>query len=257
MPSIFYRALIGDSQKQSCLINLIGQFVYDNSAASALAFFKVSSRAHNYSAAAGAISVARAFQSVDESGGGKIRRRHFFHQHIGSRFRMRKQKQAGVGGFADIVRWNVGGQFRPQFPDAPLTRRFGIREGRTTVHFRAVVIGNESTVSLSISSSSEWAMRDIALRCSASPPDCRRPPSRNCPVRQSAGSAAKNPAPSHEGIIDRLAAVRMKFTQHFADDARGFFMRLVKGVARFQHRKQNAPMHRLSPSRASGRPARR
>ena len=39
--------------------------------------------------------------------------------------------------------------------------------------------------------------------------------------------------------------MRVVFTDHVADHARGFLVRLVPGVAQFVHREQHAAMHRL------------
>ena len=50
--------------------------------------------------------------------------------------------------------------------------------------------------------------------------------------------------PDHR-VVNRLVAVRMIFTDHVADDARGLDVFLVRRVALLVHRIQNAPMHRL------------
>jgi hypothetical protein len=60
--------------------------------------------------------------------------------------------------------------------------------------------------------------------------------------------------PDHR-IVDRLVAVRMIFTDHVADHARGLDVLLVGRVPLLVHRIQNAPMHRLqSVARIRQRP---
>ena len=50
---------------------------------------------------------------------------------------------------------------------------------------------------------------------------------------------------AHQRVVDRLVAVRMIFTDHVADDARGLDVRLVRRVALLVHRVQDAAMHGL------------
>ena len=52
--------------------------------------------------------------------------------------------------------------------------------------------------------------------------------------------------PDHR-VVNRLVAMRMIFTDHVTDDARGFDVLLVRRMALLVHRVQNAPMHRLQP----------
>ena len=52
--------------------------------------------------------------------------------------------------------------------------------------------------------------------------------------------------PDHR-VVNRLVAVRMIFTDHVTDDARGFDVLLVRRMALLIHRIQDAPMHGLEP----------
>src|SRR3546814_6125073 len=45
---------------------------------------------------------------------------------------------------------------------------------------------------------------------------------------------------AYHGVVDRGVAVRMVFTDHVADDARRFLVRLVELVAELLHRAQHA-----------------
>jgi enoyl-CoA hydratase/carnithine racemase len=51
----------------------------------------------------------------------------------------------------------------------------------------------------------------------------------------------------HQRLIGRGIAVRMIFTEHFADDARALHVGAVPHVVRLVHREQNASMNRLQP----------
>src|SRR3546814_14362098 len=53
---------------------------------------------------------------------------------------------------------------------------------------------------------------------------------------------------AYHGVVDRGVAVRMVFTDHVADDARRFLVRLVDIVAELLHREQPAAVHRPEAS---------
>ena len=50
---------------------------------------------------------------------------------------------------------------------------------------------------------------------------------------------------AHHGFVHRGIAMRMVLAQHFTDDARALFVRLVGSQAHVVHGIENAPMHRL------------
>ena len=82
-------------------------------------------------------------------------------------------------------------------PEEPLMRRFGTLVGRTIGSWSdSSKFGEKSTVSLSMSARSSWAMRGRgAPRYSAWPRADRRRWTRSSPARPRAGSAARTPAP--------------------------------------------------------------
>ena len=55
---------------------------------------------------------------------------------------------------------------------------------------------------------------------------------------------------AHHRVVNRLVAVRMIFTDHVADDARGFDVLLVRRMPLLVHRVENAAMHGLQARRA-------
>ena len=50
---------------------------------------------------------------------------------------------------------------------------------------------------------------------------------------------------AHQGVVDRLVAVRVIFAHHVADHARRFHIFLVGRMALLVHRVENAPVHGL------------
>ena len=69
-------------------------------------------------------------------------------------------------------------------------------------------------------------------------PEIALPVDQQKPHRERLGHA-------HQGVIDRLIAVRMQAGQHVTDHARGFRIGPIGRHAQFAHREQNAPMDRL------------
>jgi hypothetical protein len=80
---------LGDALEQRLLVHLVGDLVDDDRLA--LAFvdvLEVAFRAHDHAAAACAIAFAHPVQTVDDAGGGKVGRRHDFHELVNARFRV-------------------------------------------------------------------------------------------------------------------------------------------------------------------------
>ena len=71
--------------------------------------------------------------------------------------------------------------------------------------------------------------------------------------RQPHGKGLRHP---HHGVVDRAVAMRMVFTHDVTDDAGGFAIGPVRGVAGLMHAEQDAPMHRLQPVARVGQSAR-
>jgi hypothetical protein len=105
------------------------------------------------------------------------------------------QRDRRVDDLGEVVRRNVASPCPPRCPRCRSPAGSEPRGQHLRLHLAVVVVGRKSTVSLSISSSSAAAIAPAALRCTASPPADRRPPSRSCPARPPAGSASKTAAP--------------------------------------------------------------
>ena len=133
-------------------------------------------------------------------------------------------------------------------PDEPLTSRFGTRVGSTDrLVLLAVVVRRRSRPSpCRCRPAARERSSPGGTRCSASPPACRRRPSRSCPGRRPACSAARSPAPCAPACRRprcRRAGGTCRCTSpttraHFTY---GRFQTLL----RFVHREQHAPVHRL------------
>ena len=144
-------------------------------------------------------------------------------------------------------------------PPAPLTSRFGKRAGRTDGScLRLVVVGLEvDRVLVDVVEERHRRAWRGGTRCSASPPADRRRRSRNCPARRSSGRRMREILRhAHQGVVDRLVAVRVVLAHHVADDAGRFHVCLVRRVAVLVHRVEDAPVHGLEPVAGVGqRPA--
>ena len=98
----------------------------------------------------------------------------------------------GVGDLAQVVRRDVGGHADGDAGRAvdQQVGQLGRQDAR--LHARAVVVLDEvDGLLVDVGEQLRRRSRSCALRCSASPPADRRRPSRSCPGRRPAGSAAR------------------------------------------------------------------
>jgi len=116
---------------------------------------------------------------------------------------------------AEVVRRDGGRQSR-RIPALPFTRRVGNR-GR--VGRAAPGASRRSWGSIlgrfplsGDPTASSPATFPIRTSCTASPRPSRRPPNRSFPARRSGGTGARSPCThAHEGVVDRVVAVRVVF----------------------------------------------
>ena len=180
------------------------------------------------------------------AGRGEIRRRHDFHQLVDGRLRVAQQVQAGVHHFVEVVRRDVGGHAHGDAAGA-VDQQVGQPAGQDQrLLLAAVVVGAE--IDRFLVDVGQHLVRDLGQ------PDLG--------VAHGRGVVAVDRAEvalavhqhvahrevlrhAHDGVVDRLVAVRVVLADHVADDAGRLLVGPVPVVIELVHRVQHAPVHRL------------
>ncbi len=202
--------------------------------------------AHHDRAAAEVIGRADALAAEDDAAGREIRSGNDVDEVVDAERGIVDQRDAGVDDFAEIVRGYVGrhadrdaagavdeqiGELRRQH------RRFGFG----TVVVRLEIDGVLVDVAEHLERRARQARFGVSIGRRRIAVD-RAEIALAVDQRHAHGEVLRHP---HHRVVDRLVAVRMIFTDHVADDARGLHVFLVRRVPLLVHRIQDAPMHRL------------
>ena len=237
----------GDTLDHGGLVHLVGNFRDDDGFAVLAEGLDLHLAAHHDRAAAEMIGRANALASEDDAAGRKIRSRNDIDQFVDRQPGIFDQRHAGVDDFAEIVRRNVGRHADGDAAGA-VDQKVGefCRQNRGS-RLGTIVVGLEiDGVLVDIAEHRERAI--LVRRASVYRIGGRRIAIDRAEIalavdqRQAHGEILRHP--DHR-VVNRLVAVRMIFTDHVADDARGLDVFLVGRVPLLVHRIQNAAMHRL------------
>ena len=194
------------------------------------------------------IGCADALAAEDDAAGREVRSRDDVDEVVDAERGIVDQRHAGVDDFAEIVRGYVGRHADGDAAGAvdQQVREFGRQDRR--LGFRIVVVRREiDGVLVDIAEHGERRFRQTRFGV---PVGRRRIAIDGAEIalavdqRHAHGEILRHP---HHRVVNRLVAVRMIFTDHVADDARGLDVFLVRRVPLLVHRVQNAAMHGLEP----------
>ncbi|OQB99600.1 MAG: hypothetical protein BWX79_03091 [Alphaproteobacteria bacterium ADurb.Bin100] len=239
----------GHALLQRLLVDLVGQLVDDDGLAlAAVDVLEVAFGAHDHPATAGAVAVLHAVDAIDDSGRGEIGRRDDLHQFVDGGLRIAQQVQAGVHHLIEVVRRDVGGHSHGDAAGAIDQQVRQLARQHQGFFFGAVVVGPE--IDRFLVDVGQHLVRDLGQA--------------DFGVTHGGGVVAVHRAEvalaihqhvahgevlrhANDGVVDRLVAVRVVFTNHVADDAGRLLVRPVPVVVQLMHREQHAPVHRLEP----------
>jgi hypothetical protein len=232
---------------EDALVHLEGQLVDDDrGAGAAVVILEVSPGADHDPASSGAIAVANAIDAINDAGGRKIRRRNQLDQLVHARFGPAQQQQTSFDHLAQIVRRDVGGHADSD-TRAAIDQQIGnARRQKQRLAFGAIVVGAEiDSVLVDVG---QQLMRDlgqpdlgVAHCCSVVAID-RAEIALAVDQQVAQRKILRHP---DDGVVDRLVAVRMVFTDDIADDTGGLLVGPIPVVVEFVHGKQHSPVDRL------------
>ena len=198
MPSSFFSCTSSAMRSSRVLlVHLVGNFVDDDRLALALVdVLEVALGAHDDAAAACSIALANAADAMDDRGRGEVWRRDQFHQLVDRCICVFQQVLTRVDHFVQVVRRNVGGHAHGDAGRAVDQQIRQLRRQNQRLFLVAVVVLARNRRSpcpdRQASRARSWPG---GSPCSASPPGCRRRPSRSCPGRRPTCGAARTAAP--------------------------------------------------------------
>ena len=194
------------------------------------------------------IGGADALAAENDAAGRKIRARHDRDQIVDRQRRIVDQRQAGVDHFAEVMRRDVG-----RHADGDAAGAIDQQIGKARRQHQRLVLGIV-VVRLEI----DGVLVDVAqqLHRRLGEPAFGVAVGRGVIAvdraeialavdqRQAHGKILHH---AHQGVVDRLVAMRMVFAHDVADDVGAFDVFLVRRVAVLVHRIEDAAMHRLEP----------
>ncbi len=192
------------------------------------------------------IGRADALASEDDAAGRKIRTGNDVDEFVDAERGIVDQRDAGVDDFAEIVRRDVGRHADGDAAGAVDQEVRKFRRQNRRLRFGIVVVRLEiDRVLVDIAEHREGRSRQTRFGISIG----RRRIAVDraeiaLPVDQRHAHGEILRHPDHR-VVNRLVAVRMIFTDHVTDDARGLDVLLVGRVALLVHRIEDAPVHRL------------
>ena len=203
-------------------------------------------RADGDAVAAGFEGLADAGAADDDAAGGEIRAGDDLHQLVEADVGVGDQSEGGVDDLGRIVRRNIGRHADGDAVGAVDQQVGELRRQNQRFFFGFVVVRLEiDGVLVDVFQQQGGGLGEADLRIThrrrviavhgaeiALPVD----------QGQAHGEALRH---AHHGVVDRGVAVRVVFTHDVADDAGGFAVGLVRGVAGLVHAEQDAPVHRL------------
>jgi hypothetical protein len=238
---------LGHALLQRLLVDLVGELVDDDRLAlAAVDVLEVALGAHHDLAAAGAVAVLHAVDAVDDAGGGEVGRGHDFHQLVDAGLRVAQQVQAGVHHLVQVVRRNIGGHADRNTAGAIDQQIRQLAGQHFRLFFGAVVIVlkvDSFLVDIGQHFVRNFGQPDFRIT------HCGRVVSIDRPevalaVDQHVAHREVLRQP-HDGVVDRLVAVRVVLADDVADDTGRLLVRPVPVVVEFVHGEQHAPVHRL------------
>ena len=203
-------------------------------------------RAHDHSAASGAVALVHALQTVNNGACREVRRRHPRNEFVNGRVGLVQQMTARINRLAQIVRRNVGGHTHGN-AGRTVHKEVGQTRGQYGGFlFGVVKVGNEvnrvlfQVVEHSIGNASQTAFgvthggRRVAVHRTevALAPD----------KRIAHGKVLRQ---THQRLIDGLIAVRMVFTDDVTHDTGALLRGMREVVSEFVHGKEHAAVHGL------------
>ena len=247
----------GDALLHARLVHLIGNFGDDDGFAVLADFLDMAARPHQDRAAAARQRAARRLLADDQRAGREIRTRHDLGQPLQADGRIVDIGEAGVDHFAQIVRRHVG-RHADRDARGAVDQQIGkARRQDDRLLLRAVVIVLElDRVLVDVLGqgmgdlgAAHFGVAHGGRRIAVDRAEIALPVDQRRAHREVLRHA-------HQGVVDRLVAVRMVFADDVADHAGGFAIGLVPVVAVLVHRIEDAPVHRLQPVARVGQRAR-
>jgi hypothetical protein len=200
--------------------------------------------AHDHLAAAGAVALLDAVDAVDDPRRREVGRRHDLHQFVDGCVGVLQQVQAGVDDLVEVVRRDVGGHADRDAAGA-VDQQVGQLAGQDQrLLLAAVVVGTE--IDRLLVDVGDHLVRDLGQ------PDLGVAHGRRVVAvdRAEVALAVDQHVPHrevlgqpHDGVVDRLVAVRVVLADDVADDTGRLLVRPVPVVAQLVHRVQDAAMH--------------
>ena len=235
---------------EHALIDHVGNFVNDNTRARMVAaeLFEVRACTHDDAAAARTVALVDARQSIDDAAGGKVRRGDQRNEIIDRAVRMLKCMNAGVNGFAQIVRRNIRRHTHCDARRAVHQQFRQTRRQNNRLHFGIVEVRNEvNRVFMQISEHLLGDLHELHFRVAhgrsavaVDRPEVALTVDERITHREVLRHA-------HDRLIRRTVAVRMEFTEHFTHHTGSLLRGRTPDVADFLHRVQHAAMNGLQP----------
>ena len=194
-------------------------------------------------AAPRAVRVAHPVEPVQDPAGGEVGRRDVLHQLVDRDLGVADQGKQGADHLAEVVRRD-GGRHPDGDPRAPVHQQVG-DTGRKDARLleRTVVVGERFDgllVEVGEKLPRHLGHPDLGVphrrgRVAVHRSEVPLPVDQRVPQRELLHHA-------HEGVVHRVVAVRMIFTDHVADDAGGLLVRLAVLVSQLVHGEEDAAL---------------
>ena len=231
---------------QAGFVQAVRNFPDDDGLKAFFALFNFHPAAHFHRAAARMVGVVQTFARVDETGSGKIRPLHVFHEVVHAALGIVQQQLERVAEFAQIVRRNVGGHAHGNARRA-VEQQVGHLGGHHRGFLQGIVVVGPEIHGILV---------QVAQKFLGQPGHAhfrvthgrRRVAVDGTEVALAVHQGiahGKFLRHAHQGVIDRQIAVRVILTDDVTDDARGFLVRPVVIVGQFVLGEHDSPVHGL------------